>query len=183
MTRHERLLLVWFLVTSLAPIVGWAQSKSKQDSPDFYAVVTNAATVVRKFQSPDMVLREWGDPAKASGVFNPTFTYEAQAETLGLKRITLVYDPPARAPFRLARIALEYRGLPTERDLIERLGPPVRTRREDSSKVYGGPATSPSITVWMYWDGNDKLGLGVEQILMFVSSRETSIVLVRRPAR
>jgi hypothetical protein len=82
---------------------------------------------------------------------------------MGLKKLTLHYAPPAKAPYRLVTIKLSYRGLPRERDLIEWLGPPARKERHVEDGNY--------VTMW--WEGNDRAGLGVEFVLMFLNSHET----------
>jgi hypothetical protein len=167
MTRQALALLGWLVIVLVSPVD--AQPKSKQEAPDFRALLTDAVTVLRRFQSPETVLREWGDPERASGVYNPTLTYEGRAMRMGFMKLTLRYAPPAKAPYRLAAIILNYDGLPKERDLIEWLGPPARTKREDVNKDLQkeNARAKPRIVVSMYWDGNDRAGLGVISLTMY----------------
>jgi hypothetical protein len=167
MTRQTLALLGWLVIVLVPPVD--AQPKSKQEASDFRAVVTNAATVLRRFQSPETVLREWGDPEEASGAYSPSLTYVGGAMRMGFMKLTLRYAPPANAPYRLAYIYLDYLGLPKERDLIEWLGPPARTKREDANKDLRkeNARAEPHIVVTMYWDGNDRAGLGVKWLTMY----------------
>ena len=181
----KRAVLGSLVLALVTPVATLAQNRSKQEvEPEFKSVLTNALTIVRKFQSPDALLREWGDPAKISGVYTPELTYNAHAWGLGLSEIRLSYAPPAKAPYRLSLIRLQYRGVPKERDLVEWLGPTVRTKREDINKSSRdmGIDLKPSIVVSMEWSA-DRPGLGIRMISMYLSSRETVVYVEGQAGR
>jgi hypothetical protein len=80
---------------------------------EFRVRITEAARVIRTFQTPSDVLFAWGDPDAMEGVYSPIVTYNSR---LGIDHIALRYGPPAAAPHRLRVITLVIKIVPTEKD-------------------------------------------------------------------
>ena len=58
----------------------------------------------------------------------------------------------------------------------------MRREREDLAYQFkDGSSTPPNIVVRLYWDGNDRLGLGVLTVLLY--SQDAYAILDGRPQR
>lgn len=150
----------------------------------FRKSVTELVQEARRFQTPLQALHHWGDPKDIEGAMSPTLTFSRAGA-----RVVLSYGPPAKAPYRLSRIAVRQyvvvvgeggrvrpdlapqRVAAIKRELLAWLGEP-------ESKAGGSWGES-----WYYWR-KDRAGFGVVQITFWEfpgDTPEVEVVVDGRP--